>query len=121
MLSKAQKLWLWIFGAMFVVPEVLWSPIVNFVYSIFSHPIGGSSQILRSNFLFSYQSGGLLKLIILIQFIGAVLFFVFWIKNKKAISSKSIFWSILLISSLILLVTFFVSGFALTFNPTFPL
>lgn len=30
MISKIQKTWLWVFGAMVILPEVLFSPIISF-------------------------------------------------------------------------------------------
>ncbi len=40
-MTKSQKIWLGIFLAMFIVPEVLWSPVGNFIYSIVKPPLNG--------------------------------------------------------------------------------
>ena len=119
MMSKMQKTWLWIFGAMFVVPEILWSPIGNFIYSLFSRPVNGYSQLLRKNFLFDYQYESLLKIIIFIQLIGIVLFFIFWLKNKINIQSKILFWIVLFLSLLVLLISLFIAYIVFLFNPSF--
>jgi len=33
-MDKRQKIWLGIFGAMFLVPEILWSPMIDFYYQL---------------------------------------------------------------------------------------
>lgn len=119
MISKIQKIWLWIFGGMFVVPEILWSPIGNFIYSFFSYPINGNPQLLRSNFLFNYQYENMLKIVVLLQSIGTVFFFMLWVKNKKNINSGLIFLVTLLLSLSILLITLFVAYLIFLFNPNF--
>ena len=53
MITKLQKGLLWLFGAMFLVPEILWSPVGNFIFSLLTPPIGGYPQLLRNNFLFN--------------------------------------------------------------------
>ncbi|KKP43256.1 MAG: hypothetical protein UR31_C0009G0011 [Parcubacteria group bacterium GW2011_GWA2_33_14] len=112
-----QKVWLWFFGGMFVVPEVLWTPVINFYYGFLQTNYTNNVQPIRDSFLFNYQYENLLKGVILLQFIGIILFFIFWIRNKKSISSKLVFWIILFISLFLLLIDFFVFGFAFSFSP----
>jgi hypothetical protein len=107
-MSKMQKIWLGIFASMFLVPEILWSPVMNYAYSLFAPTVKGSYQLLRYNFLFGYQQENLLKFIIFIQFLGIILFFIFWFKNKKNIESKLFFWSVLFLSVIFSCITFFV-------------
>ena len=85
---KAQKWLLWLFGAMFLVPEVLWSPVLNFIYSIW---VGGNvPMILRDNFLINPDNRNLAITIILIQCIGALLFFILLLKTSINIIFKII-------------------------------
>ena len=44
MLSKKQKVWLYIFGAMFLIPEILWGNIIN-ILQIYFLPIFKNRQI----------------------------------------------------------------------------
>jgi hypothetical protein len=118
-MTKLQKIWMWIFITMFALPEILWIPISNFIYSFFSRPINGFPQLLRSSFLFNCQYESILKFIILIQFIGVMAFLIFLVKNKKDIKSKVIFWVILTASLLIWLATFFVFYLVFMFKPAF--
>jgi len=106
MMTKKQKIWMWIFVAMFAIPEILWSPIVNFLH-IFSKG-GNIPIILRDNFLFNYEYDSLLKSIISIQFIGVILFLVCWFKNKGKIKSKFLFWVVSVLSIIFCLVSFFI-------------
>lgn len=52
----------------FLIPEVLWSPIINLCYSLLKPTINGSSQIWRDNSLMN--SNVLLLLVLGIQFLG---------------------------------------------------
>lgn len=75
MLSKTQKIALSIFAAMFVVPEVLWSPIANFIYSIW---VGGNTPAtLRDNFLIHSDYRKIAIVVVFIQCVGAFLGFIF--------------------------------------------
>lgn len=50
MLSKTQKTWLWIFGGMFVVPEVLFFTTLNMIQAL-----GGKSFSELSSLLINYK------------------------------------------------------------------
>ena len=118
-MTKIQKIWLWIFIAMFAIPEILWSPIANFIYSFFEPLKNGYSQLFRNNFLFNYKYENLLKLVIFIQSTATVLFLTFLFKNKNNIKSKITFWITLIISLLVCLITLFVFYLVFLFNPDF--
>lgn len=107
-MTKTQKIWMWIFVAMFAIPEILWSPVVNFLYSFFNPQVGGYPKLLRNNFLLDYQHENLLKTVIIIQIVGILSFFIFWFKNKNNIPSKKIFWIFYFLGLLICLVSLFV-------------
>lgn len=115
MISKTQKIWLWIFGAMFIIPEILWSPILNFYYEFYQSSFTSFIHPLRNNFLQNSDNSNYLKFILFLQFLGISLFFIFLLKNK---SNVKLIWRhlglILLFSILIL--TGFALYFALFFN-----
>ncbi len=114
-----QKVWLAIFGAMFVVPEVLWGPVENFIYSLFNPTLYGYAQILRNNFLFDYKYEDLLKLVLFVQLIGVIFFFFGWLRSKKNIDSKLMFWIILATSSLLCAITAFAFYLGVIFSISF--
>src|SRR3989344_5449732 len=39
MMSKMQKTWLWVFAGMFLIPEVLWSPVSNLCYELLNNKL----------------------------------------------------------------------------------
>ena len=91
MLTKKQKIWLWIFIAMFAVPEIIWGPIfgyISFVKNIFE--TNNRAELLA---------------VLFIQILGILLFLIYFIKDTP----KSIlYWLVILISALALLKGFFV-------------
>ncbi len=104
-MSKIQKIWMWIFIAMFAIPEILWSPVLNFYYGFWQSGRSGNVNTLRNNFLQKADNWNYLKFIILLQLIGLVLFLIQLIRNKKSIK-KVKYFSILFVS---LVVTFLVA------------
>ncbi len=102
-MTKMQKVWLWIFLAMFIVPEVLWSPVGNFIYIFIK---GGNHPVIwRNNFLMQTDFRNLLTLVLFIQFVGLLLGSYALIK-KKPKSYFEIFIIVLML--LVLLLNFFV-------------
>ena len=117
MMSKIQKYLLWLFGAMFVVPEILWSPIMNFYYEFFQSSKTSNVQPIRYNFLQNSDNSNYLKLVIFIQFVGLLLLVARLIKNKKKLNIKKINYFILIIPLIIILILVtFTLYFAMTFS-----
>jgi len=81
-----QKIWFWIFGAMFVVPEILWSPLVNLIYDIFQN--SNNVKTLRPNFLTNPNNIYILLYIIFFQFIGVLGTTIITIKSKLNLIPK---------------------------------
>lgn len=71
-MKKNQKIWLWTGLALTLLPELLWSPVMNYVYSELSPLKSGSVQILRENMLMDPHNINWLSFVLLIQFIGSV-------------------------------------------------
>mgnify|MGYP001594464676 FL=1 len=116
MITKIQKIWLWIFGAMFLIPEILWSPISNFLYIIWKG--GNMPFILRNNFLMHSDYRKLLLIIIFIQVIGALLSAIFIYKSKNNLIIKLI---LVFLSSLFFILSSLIFIFLLlTVNISFP-
>jgi len=84
MLSKMQKIWLGIFGAMFLIPEILWSPIVSFLLFF----LGLEQANLFSIFFKNYDFNIFISLIIiLVEFIGAFGLFIINMKIENKLFS----------------------------------
>lgn len=103
MLNKTQKIWTWIFIAMFAIPEILWSPIGNFLHTFWRG--GNTPAILRNNFLMHSDYRGLLIFVIFLQSFGALACLVLTYKS----STKN--W--LKASLTLLLLLFFILSFVI--------
>lgn len=91
MMTKKQKTWLWIFIAMFAIPELVWGP--TFGYTSF----------IKNIFDANYRVE--LLVVLFLQFLGEILFLIYFIKNSKTHKNIS-YWSVILIAILIILKSF---------------
>lgn len=102
-----QKVWLGIFLAMFLVPEILWSPVGNFIYEL-SQP-GGQVHSLRNNFLINTDNVNWYSSVLFIQFLGLLLSAICLIIIRKNFKRKSTLWIgcfLLFLASLLVLLLF---------------
>lgn len=67
-MTKIQKIWLSIFIAMFALPEILWSPVINLIYEFLQNT--NKVQPWRDNFLMNSDNIAWLSVIYLIQLVG---------------------------------------------------
>jgi hypothetical protein len=111
-MTKKQKIWLSVSGLMFILPELLWSPIVNTYYYLFNFS-SVNKIILRNNFLFDYKYESLLKLVITIQLIGIVYVFIFLCKKTTKFKFKPL---IIIITLALLIITGFAFYLWVLFN-----
>ena len=116
MMSRIQKYLLWLFGAMFLVPEILWSPIVNFYYELSQTSVSGSTHPLRDNFLQNSDNLDYLKIVFFVQSISLLIFIIIFIKSRQSIKVPLPIFSII---TIILLLIFLMLIFALGFVSTF--
>ena len=86
MMSKTQKIWAWIFGAMFVVPEVLFlvipSSIINYSNKLFLTlvtPFFDSKLFINSPKIFF--------VVLILELVGVLGLFVISVKSKKKLIS----------------------------------
>jgi len=115
MMTKKQKIWLWIFIAMFAVPEILWSPVANFYYEFLQSGWTSYVQPIRDNFLQDSDNLDYLRFVIFLQFVGLLLFLSFLVKNKL-IKNKILRYFLITASSLLLIIVGFAFYFAMTFS-----
>ncbi len=82
-MNKIQKIWLAVCGSLFLVPEILWSPLWNFSYAIwFKDCVGGNMNLIRNNFLTNSDNANVLIIILGVQGIGFLGLF-FWLLLAK--------------------------------------
>ncbi|OGZ91430.1 MAG: hypothetical protein A2599_01095 [Candidatus Staskawiczbacteria bacterium RIFOXYD1_FULL_39_28] len=93
---------------MFIVPEILWSPVVNFYYEFFQSSRTSNVHPIRDNFLQNSDNLSYLKFVIALQFIGLLLALIFLVKNKYCRKKIIKYLLIALLS-----VTLIITGFAL--------
>ena len=107
-MTKIQKIWLGIFSAMFIVPEVLWSPVGNYIYAFLQ--TGGSFKYLHESILFNGKFDHLLSFVLSIELVSLVgiLFIVlkYWRMNKLP---KYLLLFVLLIIILLTLLSLYTS------------
>ena len=103
-MTKKQKIWLSIFLAMFLIPEILWGGIVSFVYNSFFNKI--SINIMQLLNIAPINNNLIAAFALLCQLIGLVGLFFFMISNH-AIKNK--FLKILIIVILVFFIA--LSGF----------
>jgi len=116
-MTKKQKILLGIFGAMFLIPEILWGMVSNFSYGMFytGYLSGGSPS--EFHLLPLIESNAFNLFILFVQFVGILLSFIclFIIKFNRKFTK----WVTVLFFSIILFLTFYTFLFALNFNPQF--
>jgi len=104
--QAGKKIWLGIFIAMFAIPEILWSPIANFLYIFIKN--SDPAELLRFNFLTESDPDFLYKMIVFIQLVGLLGALFILIKNGKSINNKYWYYILLTLDSLLILSTVFV-------------
>lgn len=106
-MTKKQKVWLWVFLIMFIIPELLWSPVSNIVYGL----IQNSNHVknLRTNFLTNPDNINIFLIVIFVQLIGSLFGFLLTTKSHVNLWLKIL---LIIITLFILLTTglvFFIS------------
>ena len=109
-MTKVQKIWLGLSAAMFVIPEVMWGPVGNVVYSFLQN--SNNVQILRPNFLMNPDNMSLLLLVLAIQFLGIISSLILVLKYKFNIILKSLVISVIIVLGVITGFVFYI-GFSL--------
>lgn len=108
-MTKKQKVWLWIFLGMFLVPEVSWSSVFNVIYSFFMPLENGSIQVFRQNFLQNRDNINIYSSILFIQFLGLLLLSVYLAKLNLEIK-KWYLWVLVAVLLILTIITFFIFG-----------
>lgn len=112
-MSKKQKILLWVSLAIFAIPEILWSPIVNTINLPFSsNKIG----LLDNNFLFQGKNEDLTQ-ILLIQFIAILSSTILFGLFNKSIKNRKLFWGIITLFIFLTIFTYLTYDTSISYNP----
>ncbi len=114
-MTKKQKIWLVIFGAMFLIPEILWTGTVGkaVYYWVLGNSVKGG--ILSFNLLVIPQSANLAKFIYLVEFIGILGSFIYII-NFYHPKNKLLKYFLLILLGLLLSIAFCYVMFVMSFG-----
>lgn len=116
-MTKRQKIWLYVFLGLFIIPELLWSPVGNFYYEFYQGMKQSTVYPFRDNFLQNADNLNILKSALLVQFFGFTLFaYMFW-KNRNMIPGPFLRWFLVLLFLVIFVLSGFAAYFAFSFNP----
>ena len=94
MMSKIQKICLWIFSAIFIIPEILWGSTIK-IFRLNFLPIYRNVEIFNDNSLVAY-------LVIILEIIGV--FGIIYFLNKNYKNRLKYFFIIIFILVLALLI-----------------
>jgi ABC-type bacteriocin/lantibiotic exporter with double-glycine peptidase domain len=108
-MSKKQKMCLWIFLGMFIVPEVLWSPSSDLFYGFYNNSGG-----FRHTFLQNSDYINILSTVLCIQLAGLVFSFIYIAFIHKQVKNKFLLWLSLLILFILSLIVFLVFGISVS-------
>ena len=87
-MNKIQKIWLAVFIALWALPEILWSPVINFIYALINSSRPGGTPIIRDTFLNKADNANVLSGVLLIQAIGLFLSSIYLFINSKNLLHK---------------------------------
>ena len=107
-MTKKQKIWLGVFLAMFLVPEILWSPVGNIIFELFQ---SGNAVSLRNNFLTNYQHIFIYRFVLILQLSGLLFTSITFLKFNtfKNKFLKYFLYSIFLIFTFLCLIVVYLS------------
>ncbi len=117
-MQKTQKLWLSLALAMFLIPEILWSPVTNFSYIFFKN--SNNTLPLRLNFITQSGTGVLYKVVVFIQLLGLLSIFIMLIKGRAKYSSKLWYYLLLFLCFSLLCMSLFIFYVITLLNISFP-
>ncbi len=109
-MSKVQKILLGIFLAMFIVPEVLWSPVGNFIYELERN----TGKPYRQSFLESSSNANTLSTVLFIQTLGLLFSAIYLAICHKNIKHKIVLWMMVLLLLFAAVIVFYLFGFSIT-------
>ena len=112
-MTTKQKAWSFIFTAMFALPEILWSPIINYIYELSQTSHSGGTHPYRYNFLQHPDNINLLSTVLFIQFLGLTLTLISLIVLNLKLK-KWYLWALAFVLLILTIIAFFVFGLSIS-------
>lgn len=101
-MTKNQKLLFWVGAALFAIPEILWSPVVNVLNDLLQN--SNSVVIFRSNFLTTGNHSNLFMFILGLQLLGLIASETSVLRGRQPLGSKvfgSVIFGVLILVTLL--------------------
>jgi len=111
-MKKLSKIWLWIFLAMFIVPEILFFTTVSLIRSIAGESFFSVSSLIINYGVF-FDNPFYLILIIALEWIGILGLLILCIKSRKKV--LSVLLSVILVWLSYVFCVVYVTGFSMNF------
>ena len=113
-MTKKQRIGFWSILGLFILPEILWSPVGNFIYELSQTSRSGGTHPFRNTFLEDTSNINMLSTVLFIQMLGLFASAVYLIVMHNSVRNKWLLWpsvAVLLFSSV---VVFYLFGFSIT-------
>ncbi len=114
-MNKKSKISLSIFVGIFVIPEILWSPIGNFIYQLGQTGNSGGTFPFRNNFLNNPDNTYAYVTILFIQFLGLLLT-TFYIAKYNISAKKNLLWLLIVLLTILSVLIFLIFYWVATFR-----
>lgn len=112
-MSKKQKIYFWILLGLFIIPEVLWNPVGNFIFQLSQTGRSGGTYPFRNNFLQDSSNANLYSTVLFIQLFGLFASAVYLIAIHKSVNNKWLLWPFVVVLLLASVVVFYLFGFSI--------
>ncbi len=113
-MTKTQKIWLAVFLGMFLVPELLWSPVGNFIYELSIQAHSSSTRPFRDNFLQNSDNIYILYTVFTIQLIGLLITIIYLLIFREQFKNKLLFWLLIFVLFILAIVVFLTYGLSVS-------
>lgn len=78
-MTVKKRLWFWLGLALAVIPEILWSPVGNYLYEFWTNHLSGNSLPFRDNWLLVPMNINYFSFVLLVQSIGLLIATTAWV------------------------------------------
>ena len=108
-MTKGQKMGFWAVLGLFIIPELLWSPVGNFIYELDKN----TGTPFRNTFLEDSSNINILSTVLFIQLLGLFCSAVYLIIIHNSVKNKWLLWPSVVILLLSSVVVFYLFGFSI--------
>jgi hypothetical protein len=91
-MTKGQKIGFWAVLGLFIIPELLWSPVGNFIYELTQTGRSGGTHPFRNTFLEDSSNINIFSTVLFIQLLGLFCSAVYLIIIHNSVKHKWLLW-----------------------------